>query len=69
MYHSKLEKMQEYYGKDNVIMVSPHHAIYKHYVTYTVEGYIYDGKNWWPAERFHNEWKIIPEKLLKGEDE
>ena len=60
------EKMQDYYGKDNVVMISPHHAEYRHYVPYTVEGYIFDNKAWYPAERFHNEWKIIPEELLEG---
>jgi hypothetical protein len=60
-----LEKIKTYYGTENVEWISPHHVMYKHYVAYTVDGYIYDGKFWYPANHDAQGWHIIPENLLK----
>ena len=58
------EKMKEYYGKENLEIVSPHHVIHKHLTTYTVNGYLFDGEYWYPAEYHHGEWRVIPESSL-----
>ena len=58
-----LQKLKDYYGEDNVIMVSPHHALCNNDAKAVVAGYIYDGEYWYPAESINNEWKIIEEKF------
>ena len=53
------DKMKEYYGEGNVKMISPHHALCTHYVSHTVDGYIYDGTYWYPAENVFGQWKLF----------
>lgn len=59
------DKMKEYYGNENVKMVSPHHALYTHLVPYTIKGYYFDGEYWYPVD----DMKILtPEEIDESED-
>ena len=49
-------QMKEYYGENNVQMISPHHAQCTHYVVHTVDGYMYDGDTWYPMEHLQGNW-------------
>ena len=62
-----LNKMKDYYGKDNVKMVSPHHAICTNCIFHSVDGYLFDGDEWHLVEKnYSGEWKPI--NIEEGEN-
>ena len=52
-----LDMLKNYFGEANVKQVSPHHAVAKHKSYKTVDGYLYDGRFWWPAVRVGQQWE------------
>jgi len=54
-----LDKIKAYYNTNDIERVSPHHVAYKRTVAYTVDGYVYDGKYWYPANHDNQGWHII----------
>ncbi len=53
-----LEKIKTFYAPDEVERVSPHHVVVKRQIDKTVDGYIFDGKNWFPATRAGHQWEV-----------
>lgn len=53
-----LEKIKKYHGEENVKQVSPHHVVATHIATTTIDGYLYDGENWYPVIRNGKQWQI-----------
>lgn len=60
------DKIEQYYGRGNVRWDTPHHVIAKHNVYHTVNGYIFNGDEWFAVERDgHSLYRVISETELK----
>lgn len=60
-----LDKMKEYYGNENVQMISPHHAMYRHFVPYTIKGYFFNGEEWFAVDNV----KVLTEEELEERED
>ena len=56
------DKIKAWFNDAQVEQTSPHHATVTRMVTKTVEGYLYDGDNWYPMIHEGMNWAVyIPE--------
>lgn len=61
------DKFESYYGRNNVYWISPHHIMVERIVQYTIDGYLYDGEEWFPATYEHNgSWRALSKEELKS---
>ncbi len=53
-----LDKIRDYFGESKIEKISPHHVLVKRHVYTTIDGYIFDGNDWWPAVRSGRQWQV-----------
>ena len=58
------EKIKEWFGDAKVEQTSPHHVTVTRIIPTTVEGYLYNGDEWYPMTRDSIGWSIYtPEEF------